>query len=73
MIGLAPGMCGLIFARANAFRLILKKYDYIDDIQKEDSSVDVRKVKIPWKQILEEDNEIVGKRTFKNFFMPWKE
>ena len=73
MIGLAPGICGVIFARSNAFRLILKKYDYIEEVQKEDASVDVRKIKIPWKQILEEDNEMVGKRTFKNFFMPWKE
>lgn len=73
MIGLAPGMCGLIFARCNAFRFIMKKYDYIDQIQKDDSSVDVRKIKIPWKEILKEEDEIVGKRTFKSFFMPWKE
>lgn len=71
MIGVAPGMCGLLFARANAFRILLKKYDYIEQVQKEQNITG--KIKIPWKELVKEDNEIVGVRTFKSFFMPWKE
>lgn len=73
MLGAAPGMAGLGLARANFLRLLLKKYDYLEELakDKEKSAANPRR-KIPWRELLEEDIEITGTRTFKTFFMPWK-
>lgn len=73
MMGSAPGLAGIGLSRANAFRLILKKYDYIEELDKksEPSNSPLRR-KIPWKDLLAEDLEINPPRTFKEFWMPWK-
>lgn len=72
LAGFAPGFAALTFARSNAFFLLLKKYDYLDELQKQYTDGIPRGVKIPWKEILKEDEEITGHRTAKSFFMPWK-
>ncbi len=74
MLGLAPGMCGLEMARANAMRMILKKYDYIEELDKKGEPMNSKaRRKIPWKDILKEDFEANPTRGFKAFIFPWKE
>ena len=73
MLGIAPGIAGLGLARANFLRLLLKKYDYLEELAKakEKAAANPRR-KIPWKEILKEDIATTGTRSFKSFFMPWK-
>lgn len=73
MMGIAPGMAGLVLARANAFRLIMKKYDYLEELDKagEPLNSKARRV-IPWKEILKDDIEQNPTRGFKAFVFPWK-
>lgn len=72
LFGLAPGAAGIVYADSNAFYLLLKKYDYLDELQKNNPSGISGKVKIPWNEILKNDEEITGHRTLKQFIMPWK-
>ena len=74
LLGLAPGLAGIVLSRENALYLLLKKYDYLDalDEQKEPANSPKRKI-IPWREILSDDIEATGTRGFKGFFMPWKE
>ncbi len=74
MLGIAPGAAGIVLARANALRLLLRKYDYLEELDAEGVPAgDRRRRKIPWKELLAEDIEMTGTRTFKQFFMPWKD
>lgn len=74
MLGLAPGMCGIQLARANAFRLIMKKYDYIEELDKKGEPLNSKaRRKIPWKDLLKNDIEANPVRGFKAFIFPWKE
>ena len=74
MLGIAPGMCGLELARANAFRLIMKKYDYIEELDKKGEPMHSKaRRKIPWKELLKDDIEANPTRGFKAFIFPWKE
>lgn len=73
MLGLAPGMCGLELARANAIRLILKKYDYLDELDKKGVPLNSKERKISWKELLREDYEANPVRSFNAFIFPWKE
>lgn len=72
LFGLAPGSAAIVYAQTNAFYLLLKKYDYLDELQKNNSSGIQGKVKIPWDDLLKQDEENTGHRTFKQFIMPWK-
>lgn len=73
MMGSAPGLAGVGLSRANALRLILKKYDYIDELNKNGEAQDspLRR-NTPWKDLLKDDLEANPPRTFKEFWMPWK-
>lgn len=74
MLGLAPGMCGIQLARANAFRLIMKKYDYLEELDKKGEPLNSKACrKIPWKELLKSDIEANPTRGFKAFVFPWKE
>ena len=74
LLGLAPGLAGIVLSRENALYLLLKKYDYLNELDKEKVSAGSSKRKlIPWKEILADDIEATGTRGFKGFFMPWKE
>ena len=70
MLGVAPGVAGLTLSRANALRLLLKKYDYIEELQK--NGTRASSYKIPWEEILKDDIESNPVRGFKEFWMPWK-
>ena len=73
MLGIAPGMAGLVLSRCNAMRLLMKKYDYIEELDKkgEPANSQARR-KIPWKELLAEEEEANPVRTFKDFWLPWK-
>lgn len=74
LLGLAPGLAGIGLSRENALYLLLKKYDYLEELDKENVPLNSSKRRrIPWKEILADDFEATGTRTFKGFFMPWKE
>lgn len=69
--GLLPSVSGITLAKANALRLRLYKYDYLE-AHPEYASRKERKI-IPWDELLKEDKEMLGPRTFKSFIFPWKE
>ncbi len=74
MLGVAPGMAGITLARVNAFRLLLKKYDYIEELDKKGEPKNSRsRRKIPWNEILADDIEATPTRSLKSILMPWKE
>lgn len=73
MLGLAPGMCGIQLARANAFRLLMKKYDYLDELDKKGEPLSSKARRIPWKTLLQEEYEANPVRGFRAFVFPWKE
>ena len=74
MLGLVPGMAGLQMARTNFIKLIMKKYDYLEELDKKGEPLNSKaRRKIPWKELLAEENEINPVRTAKEFFFPWKQ
>jgi hypothetical protein len=64
---LIPGLAGLALAHDGALRLRLYKYDWLE------AHPEAKRRDIPWDELLEEDRELVGKRTLKGMFFPWKE
>ena len=88
---LYPSISGLSLVQNEAFKLLLYKYDWLEEKENEfaenlkkseASGEDVStqtfnpkqlRKQIPWDKLLEEDKEILGKRTFKNFIFPWKD
>jgi hypothetical protein len=64
---LLPGPAGMLLLMDEALRLRLRKYDYLEANPRADRR------KIPWKELLEEDVELTGTRTLRNFIFPWKE
>jgi hypothetical protein len=64
---LIPGFAGIALAQDVALRLRLYKYDYLE------AHPDAPRRSIPWDELLEEDKDLVGKRTLKGMFFPWKE
>lgn len=69
--GIIPGAAGTCLARVNALRLVLKKYDYLE--ASGEQTIGKSRRKIPWHELLKQDREALGTRSFKSFFMPWKE
>ncbi len=67
MAFLLPGLAGAALGGADAVKLRLKKYEYLE----QNPGADRRK--IPWDSLLEEDRELLGKRTLKNMIFPWKD
>jgi uncharacterized membrane protein YesL len=66
-IGLIPGGAGTLLGRCDAFRLRLYKYDYLE------ANPEAPRKGIPWDDLLEEDQELVGTRTIKGMLFPWKD
>ncbi len=64
---LLPGFAGLALAQDVALRLRLYKYDWLE------ANPDANRRAVPWDELLAEDRELVGKRTLKGMFFPWKE
>lgn len=64
---LVPGIAGLAIWYQVALRLRLYRYDYLE------THPDARRGDIPWDELLYDDRERVGKRTFRGMIFPWKE
>lgn len=70
-IGLIPSMSGILISCTNALRLRLYKYDYLEE-HPELKTKKERK-NIPWEELIYEDRETLGPRTFRSFLFPWKD
>ena len=62
-----PGIGGIIMLQESAMKLILMKYDYLEENPEADRK------KIPWNALIMDEREKVGKRTLKGTIFPWKE
>jgi hypothetical protein len=65
---LIPGIGTILLWLNNGFKLRLYKYDYLE-VHPELKN----KRKIPWKELLANEKENVGKRTLKGLIFPWKD
>lgn len=65
-----PGISSITLSSANAFRLRLYKYDWME-VNPELSPKELKEV--PWKDLLEKDKNTLGPRKLKSFFLPWKD
>ena len=67
LAGLAPGVTGMMLASSDATKLLMYKYDYLEENPEAD------KKHIPWDELLYEEQESVGHRSLKNMIFPWKD
>ncbi|MBQ9495851.1 MAG: hypothetical protein IJR50_09505 [Treponema sp.] len=70
-MGTIPSASGITLARVNALRLRLYKYDYLDAHRELTAAKERRR--IPWDELLRDDKELAGSRSFKSFIFPWKD
>jgi hypothetical protein len=69
---LFPGPGGILLFLDEALRLRLLKYDWLE-ANPASSPSEMKKRKIPWDEILIDERERTGTRTFRNFIFPWKD
>ena len=71
---LVPGAAGLTLAHNEAFRLRLRKYDWLETLNLT-SAADIAAARktVPWDELLAEDRETTGHRSLKSFIFPWKD
>lgn len=62
-----PGIAGIGLAGADAVRLRMKKYLWLE------SNPGANRKNPPWETLLEEDRELLGKRSLKGMIFPWKD
>ncbi len=67
MAFLLPGLAGIALGGAEAVKLRLKKYEWLEQNPNADRK------NLPWDSLLEEEKELLGKRTLKNMIFPWKD
>lgn len=65
-LGLIPGGAGMNLASHDAIRLLMIKYDYLEENSKENRK------KLPWDELLYEEREKVGPRGIKSMIFPWR-
>ena len=70
-IGFFPSMAGILIANTNALRILLYKYDYLEEHPELTSKKQRRQ--IPWDDLLAEDRELLGPRNLRSFLFPWKD
>ncbi|MBQ0167589.1 MAG: hypothetical protein KBT02_10835 [Treponema sp.] len=68
---LMPSFSGLIMAQNNALRLRMYKYDWMEE-HPELTQKEARK-QIPWDELIADDKETLGPRSFRSFIFPWKD
>jgi hypothetical protein len=64
---LIPGAAGIMLGSVDALKLLIKKYDWLE------ANPGANRKRVPWNTLLEEERELVGKRTLKGMIFPWKE
>ena len=67
LAGLAPGFTGMMLASSDAIKLLMYKYDYLEE------NPDADRKHLPWDELLYEERECVGHRSLKNMIFPWKD
>lgn len=70
-IGFFPSMAGITIGNTNALRILLYKYDYLEEHPELQTKRERKK--IPWEELIYDDRQILGPRKFKSFLFPWKE
>ena len=71
LIGFFPSMTGILIGNTNALRILLYKYDYLEEHP--ELKTKKERGKIPWNLLIAEDREILGPRTLRSFLFPWKD
>ncbi len=66
-ISLFPGVFGLLLLQQVGFKLVMKKYDYLE------ANPQNLKKKLPWDEILADEKQRTGVRTLRNLIFPWKD
>ncbi len=81
---LIPGWTAVLIAGQGALRLRMFKYDWMEEQEKKTIASDEynatggglrsrgKRPRVPWLELLADEDENVGHRTLKSFFMPWK-
>lgn len=70
-LGFFPSMGGILIGNCNALRILLYKYDYLEEHP--ELTTRQQKRKIPWEELIYEDRQTLGPRKFKSFIFPWRE
>ncbi len=70
-IGFFPSMSGILIADTNALRILLYKYDYLEEHPELRTKKERRQ--IPWDDLISEDRDILGPRPIRSFLFPWKD
>lgn len=70
-IGFFPSMSGILIGNTNALRILLYKYDYLEEHPELKTKKERRQ--IPWETLIAEDREILGPRKLRSFLFPWKD
>lgn len=70
LLGCAPGFTGILLSLTNTFRILLYKYDWLEEHTEYSNRI---RVKIPWDELIAEDKETLGPRSFRSFLFPWKD
>ncbi len=64
---LIPGITVILLSHQIALKLRLYKYDYLEE------NPEAKRNRIPWPDLLYEEQERIGTRTIKGMIFPWKE
>lgn len=65
--GFIPGAGGMQLASCDALRLRLRKYDWLEQ------NPGAKRNKVPWKELMVEEDELVGPRSLRSMIFPWKD
>lgn len=65
-VGIIPGISGFMLASQDAMKLLMFKYDWLEENPNEKGK------NAPWAELLYEEKEKVGPRSFKSMIFPWK-
>ena len=63
---LLPGLAGITLSRMVTVKILMKKYDFLEE------NPEATKKDINWEDLLYEERQLVGPRSFKNMIFPWK-
>lgn len=65
--GFIPGAGGVQLALCDALRLRLCKYDWLE------KNPEAKRNKVPWKELMLEEEELIGPRSLRSMIFPWKD
>ena len=62
-----PGVAGISLSRMDTTKLLMLKYDFLE------ANPDCTKKDLNWEDLLYEERQLVGPRSFKGMIFPWKD